>query len=68
IFANKVDLVDKESIDDTKISKIVKKKNLLGYYLTSAKTGEGVNIAFQAIIRNLYDKYKALFSELQSKS
>jgi small GTP-binding protein len=68
IFANKVDLVDKKSIDDKRILKIVKKKNLLGYYLTSAKTGEGVNIAFQEIIRNLYDKYKTIFSELRSKS
>ncbi|UCD01401.1 MAG: GTP-binding protein [Promethearchaeota archaeon] len=66
VFANKVDLVDKELLNYTKISKIVKKRNLLGYYLTSAKTGDGVTQAFQALIRELYNKYKAIFSELQS--
>jgi len=68
VFANKVDLVDKENLVDTKILKIMKKGNFLEYYRTSAKTGEGVSQAFQAIIRELYNKYKALFLELQGKS
>ncbi len=68
VFANKVDLVDKKTLDNTKIQKIVKKRNYLKYFMTSAKTGEGVNEAFQAIIRELYYKYKAIFSELRSKS
>jgi len=68
VFANKVDLVDKENLVDTKILKIVKKRNFLEYYRTSAKTGEGVTQAFQAIIRELYIKYKALFKELRGKS
>ena len=68
VFANKVDLIDKNSLDTTKISKIVKKRNILGYFITSAKTGEGVNKAFQAIIKELHHKYKAIFSELSSNS
>ena len=67
VFANKVDLVDKENLVDTKILKIMKKRNFLEYYRTSAKTGEGVSQAFQTIIRELYNKYKALFLELKSK-
>lgn len=68
VFANKVDLIDKENLVDTKILKIVKKRDFIGYYRTSAKTGEGVSQAFQAIIRELYNKYKAIFLELRGKS
>lgn len=65
VFANKVDLVNKELLNNSKILKFVKKRNLLGYYLTSAKTGESVNDAFQAIIRELYYKYKAIFEGIK---
>jgi hypothetical protein len=64
MFANKVDLVNKDILDNAKILKFIKKKNLLGHYLTSAKTGESVYEAFQAIIKELYYKYKAMFEEL----
>ena len=43
---------------DEKAEKIVKDRDFLGYYKTSAKTGQGVLQAFQAIIKNLYQKYK----------
>ena len=36
----------------------VDKRDFLGFYKTSAKTGNGVYEAFQAIIKNLYEKYK----------
>jgi len=65
LFANKVDLVNKETLNKSKMLKFVKKRNLLGYYLTSAKTGESVDDAFQAIIRELYRKYKAIFEGLK---
>ncbi|MFX1344595.1 MAG: Rab family GTPase [Promethearchaeota archaeon] len=65
IFANKVDLVNKDNIDNAKIERLVKKKNLLGYYLTSAKTGERVYDAFQAIIKKLYHESKATLNELK---
>jgi len=64
LFANKVDLVDKDKVDNKKLSKLVEKKSFIGYYLTSAKTGERVYDGFQAIIKELYYKSKALYEEL----
>jgi len=64
IFANKVDLIKENNLDRTNIQELVKKQGFLGYYLTSAKTGQGVHEAFNAIINRLYSKYKALSSEL----
>ena len=58
IFGNKTDLIDEKDIDDEKVQKLVEEKNFLGYYKTSAKTGQGVFKAFQAIIKELYFKYK----------
>ena len=63
LFANKVDLIKENSFDKTKIEEFVKKRNFLGYYLTSAKTGQGVRNAFNAIIDKLYSKYKPLSLE-----
>ncbi|GAI65086.1 unnamed protein product [marine sediment metagenome] len=51
-------MVDENEVDDEKVENIVKEKDFLGYYKTSAKTGQGVFQAFQAIIKNLYHKYK----------
>ena len=53
LFGNKVDLVKKKDLDDPKVKKIIKEKDFLGYYKTSAKTGENVFSAFQAIIKNI---------------
>ncbi|MFX0082682.1 MAG: Rab family GTPase [Candidatus Hodarchaeota archaeon] len=64
LFANKVDLVDEDNIDDSDIQEIVSKYNFLGYYITSAKTGNGVIEAFNAIIEALYKKFKTLSAEL----
>jgi len=58
LFGNKIDLVDENNSDDEKIQDIVKERSFLGYFKTSAKTGSGVYEAFQAIIKNLYNKYK----------
>jgi len=58
LFANKVDLVEENDLDISKIQSIVNKQNLLSYYLTSAKTGQGVIDAFNAIINELYYKSK----------
>ena len=54
LFANKVDLVKKDEINHNKIQEVVEKQNFLRYYLTSAKTGEGVNEAFNNLIQELY--------------
>jgi small GTP-binding protein len=58
LFGNKTDLVNEDDLDNQKVEDIVKKNNFLGYYMTSAKTGNGVYEAFQAIIKELYNKYK----------
>ena len=60
LFANKVDLVNKNNLNELEIQEIVKEYNFLGYYITSAKTGQGVIEAFNAIIEKLYYKYKKL--------
>ena len=59
LFGNKVDLVDEEKIDEEKILKLVDKRNFIGYYRTSAKTGHNVEDAFKAIIKELHDRYKS---------
>jgi small GTP-binding protein len=58
LFGNKTDLVDKKDLDEEIINGMVQDRNFLGYYKTSAKTGSGVYEAFQAIIKELYYKYK----------
>ncbi|GAH26828.1 unnamed protein product, partial [marine sediment metagenome] len=63
LFANKADLVKIENIESIVIQELVKKYNFLGYYITSAKTGQGVIEAFDIIIEKLYYKYKILSSQ-----
>ncbi len=58
LFGNKVDLVKEKNIDEKKVLDLVKERNFLGYYKTSAKTGNGVFKSFQAIIKELYNKFK----------
>ncbi len=60
LFGNKVDLIDEKTFNEEKILKFVNKKDFFGYYKTSAKTGQGVYEAFQAIIQKLYSKYKEI--------
>ncbi len=60
IFANKVDLVDENNINHANVQEMVENENFLAYFLTSAKTGKGVIEAFNAIIDELYRKYKEL--------
>ena len=64
IFANKVDLIEENNLDKMNVQEVVKERDLLGYYLTSAKTGQGVREAFSIIINELHSKYKTLSSEL----
>lgn len=59
LFANKVDLIDEKNLDLSSIQTLVKDEGFQGYYITSAKTGQGVPDAFNAIINNLYNQYKA---------
>ena len=54
IFANKVDLIDKNHLDKTKIQELVDDNNFLGYFITSAKSGQGVHDAFNTLIKKLH--------------
>ena len=65
LLGNKVDLIDKNILDESKVLKLIQKREFLGHFITSALTGEGVVDAFQAIIRELYNKYKKLSLENQ---
>ncbi len=62
LFANKVDLIEENDLDINKIQSIVKEKNFLSFFITSAKTGQGVIEAFNALINELYYKFKSLSS------
>jgi small GTP-binding protein len=64
IFGNKMDLIDKKNLDKTAIQELTNESDFLGYYFTSAKTGSGVIHAFNAIIDDLYDKFKDLSTDL----
>lgn len=63
LFANKVDLVDENTLDNSNIERVVNELNILKYYRTSAKTGQGVVIAFNFIIDMLYHENKTLLVE-----
>ncbi len=58
LFANKIDLVEEKELNLRDIKNIVDKYNFIGFSLTSAKTGQGVDDAFNLIIQILYNKYK----------
>ena len=60
VFANKVDLLNADQVNETAVKELVRENNYLGYHLTSAKTGEGVIDAFNTIIDDLYYKFKSL--------
>jgi len=62
LFANKVDLIDKNKIKRDQIKNLVEEHQFLNYCITSAKTGEGVLKAFNGIIEKLY--YNALVTTL----
>lgn len=58
LIANKVDLVDENDLDVIKIQKVANEHSFLNYFITSAKTGQGVIEAFNVIIEHLYFKFK----------
>ncbi len=64
IFGNKVDLVEEDKLNTSKIQDLINENNFLGHYITSAKTGKGVIEAFKAIIKTLYSKVKSLSAEI----
>jgi len=58
------DLIEEANLIKTNIQEIIREQNFLGYFLTSAKTGQGVHEAFNTIIEKLYNKNKTSSSEL----
>ncbi len=62
LFGNKVDLVDEGELSsnpgiptsDVKVEQLAKNNRLIGYYKTSALTGQGVTDAFKVLVRKLY--------------
>jgi Ras-related protein Rab-27A len=53
LFGNKSDLVKDPNALDNDVQEYIKKYNIIGYYKTSAKTGEQVTNAFNKIIEYL---------------
>ncbi len=60
LFSNKIDLIDPDNLEHSKIQKIVNECKFLDYHITSAKTNQGVHEAFDAIISKLYKKTQKL--------
>ncbi len=60
LFGNKVDLIEEDDLDNPNAKDFVETEGFLGYYLTSAKTGQRVHDAFNTIINELYYKSKLL--------
>jgi len=62
LFGNKVDLVEEEELSsnpsiptsDANVKQFVKDNRFVGYYKTSALTGQGVTDAFKVLVRKLY--------------
>ena len=52
IIANKIDLVDQRKISENELNKFGEKNNIEVFY-TSAKTGEGVEEAFNSLINKI---------------
>jgi small GTP-binding protein len=66
LFGNKIDLIDLDELEkndkligsDFNIEQLITKHKFLGYYKTSALTGEGVKDAFQSLVHKLYYGYE----------
>ena len=64
LFGNKIDLIDEKDLalnedkvnSDFNVGKYSKDHNFIGYFKTSALTGQGVIEAFQKLVRDLYFK------------
>lgn len=58
VCANKVDIAYENVVDIDTIKNIIGNNEFLGYFVTSAKTGQGVNLAFESIYEQMYYKYR----------
>ena len=53
LFANKIDLINEESMNKDYLEKLINDNNFTGYFITSAKTGKRVEDAFNFLIEAL---------------
>jgi small GTP-binding protein len=53
LFANKVDLINEQNLDKSKIQNLVKEHSFLGFWITSAKTGQGLDDAFNTLSKEI---------------
>ncbi|MHA2038231.1 MAG: Rab family GTPase [Promethearchaeota archaeon] len=58
LFANKVDLVDINELDDSRLKRLVEEHNFQGYYYTSVDEKENIMRAFNDISTTLYAEFK----------
>jgi len=63
LFGNKIDLIDNRELEsnpnlpiaNAKVEDFLKENRFIGYYKTSALTGQGVTDAFKALVKKLYE-------------
>ena len=61
LIENKVDLLDKEDIDNTKeLEEFTKNNGFVGCFRTSAKTGKNINEAMSYLIENIIMRFNAM--------
>ncbi|MHA1819597.1 MAG: Rab family GTPase [Promethearchaeota archaeon] len=60
LLGNKSDLKDLIEIKQSEIDDYVKKQNLVGYFQTSAKTGENVNESVEMLVKYIYETDKGI--------
>jgi GTP-binding nuclear protein Ran len=61
LFGNKIDLIDNTTLEQNKnkVEILMKSYRFLGYYSTSALSGDGVVYAFDTLVKKLYELYKS---------
>ncbi|HMF32109.1 MAG TPA: Rab family GTPase [Candidatus Lokiarchaeia archaeon] len=59
IFGNKLDLLEEQTYDNPGLDPFMQANSIYGFYLTSAKTGDNVTIAFESIINELLSRVRA---------
>lgn len=57
LLGNKNDLINQKEITDEELDVFIKNNNVL-YWSTSAKTGQGIEAAFETVGKLLFDHYK----------
>ena len=75
LFGNKIDLIDVDKLNvnmslpksDHNLNKLANDLGFLGYYKTSALSGENVHDAFGVMIKELHDKQMSILDALRKE-